>query len=320
MRFLSVFAFLIYVLQAGSLWAQDAVRKDSIPDKEMRNAEYIQWYKENSELSYTSPGGEIGAPSRYVINGKLTTNYMVLGTAKLPVAFSVIPDFTVRVRKERSTGVRTPSFRLGGVFYVRLTNASDRLDYLTLGFTHHSNGQDGDAINPDGTINTNNGNFSTNYLTLKYHFAGKVPFRAISKSFMLGHNAGLEWHKWFDYERALEHDYGFTRLLYSFSLRKYKEGKENWRLNWESSYAVNPMSAYHLDAVRKRLNAEISFHYAFPFMSNVFLMAAAGYYGEDPYNIYYRDQYGYLRLGLSSGFLRARYTKRDVPQREYNRK
>jgi len=307
MKFLYFSASLIYgMLQTALIYAQNPIQEDSLLDKKKNlNADYIQWYKENAELSYTSPGGEIGAPSRYVINGKLTTNYMILGSSKLPVAFSLIPDFTVKVRNERSAGVRTPSFRLGGVFYVRLANTSDLFKYVTIGFTHHSNGQDGDAINADGTINTYNGNFSTNYLSLKYNFARTISAGTIKRSFTLSHSTGLEWHKWFNYERALEHDYGFTRLLYYVSLRRrYDEGKENWRLNTESSYAVNPMSGYNLVAVKKRLNAEISFHYALPFMNNVFLMTAAGYYGEDPYNIYYRDKYSYLRFGLSSGFLR----------------
>ncbi|WP_316790483.1 hypothetical protein [Pedobacter frigoris] len=298
MRFSYVFASLIYsVLLIPQLYGQNT---------KLLNADYVQWYKENAELSYTSPGGEIGAPSKYLINGKLTTNYMILGTDKFPVAFSVIPDFTVRVRNERSAGVRTPSFKLGGVFYVRLARTSGQFRFMTLGYTHHSNGQDGDAINPDGTTNTYNGNFSTNYLTLKYHFSKTIPGGTTKNLFILSHSTGLEWHKWFSYERALEHSYGFTRLLYNFSLRKYSDGKENWRLNSESSYAINPMSGYHLGALKKRLNAEISFHYALPFMNNVFLMAATGYYGEDPYNIYYQDKYAYLRLGLSSGFLRQK--------------
>jgi hypothetical protein len=39
-------------------------------------------------------------------------------------------------------------------------------------------------------------------------------------------------------------------------------------------------------------------------MKNAFLMAAVGYYGEDPYNIYFRDQYAFLRFGISTGFIR----------------
>lgn len=289
------------------------------------NRDFIHLYKENAELSYTSPKGEIGAPGKYIINGKLTTTYMLLASSTLPVAFAVVPDFTVRVRDERSSGVRTPSFRLGGILYLRLNTSLDNYKYASLRFTHHSNGQDGQALNSDKTINTINGNFSTNYLTLAYNF-GSIHFGYINYSgrssdlikqgsgrsslnkkrayYSLNHELGFEWHKWFSYEKALENDYGFTRLIYNFSLRRYENEKENWRLNAGLNYAVNPMTGYQLMALKKRLNTEASFHYSFPFMNNVFIMAAAGYYGEDPYNIYYRDKYGYLRFGISSGFLR----------------
>lgn len=83
-------------------------------------------------------------------------------------------------------------------------------------------------------------------------------------------------------------------------MRRQVAQRENWRLNAVVSYAINKMDEYKLPALKKRLNAESSFHYSFPFMHHAFLMAAAGYYGEDPYNIYYRNKYGYLRFGVSS--------------------
>lgn len=264
-----------------------------------QNAEYLSIYKENKEFSYTSPAGEIGAPVKYVINGRLTTSYLLLATEKLPVSFALVPDFTVKVIDERSAGVRTPSLKLGGVFYARIGQSAKDYKYASLKFTHHSNGQDGEALNPDGNINTRNGNFSTNYLTLTYHFGHRN--NAAEKYHTANHDAGLEWHKWFSYEKALENDYGFTRLIYNFSYRRYVLEKENWRLNAGVNYAINKMDTYKIHALKKRLNAETSFHYSFPFMRKAFLMAAAGYYGEDPYNIYYRDKYAYLRFGVSSG-------------------
>ncbi|MFC5283044.1 hypothetical protein [Pedobacter alpinus] len=279
------------------------------------NLQFIERYKENRQLSYTSPLSEIGAPSKYILSGKLTTTYMLLASKKLPVAFAVIPDFTVRVRNEKSAGVRTPSFRLGGATYVRLNNNLNNYKYAEIGFTHHSNGQDANAINTDGTINTYNGNFSTNYLTASYNF-GNFTNHAAGKNYSsYNHKVGLEWHKWFAYEKALEDNYGFTRLNYNFSLRKYtfykpksKEKtqleKEYLRLNADVSYAVNSISNSPIKGIKKRLNAELTANYSLPFMQNVFLMATAGYYGEDPYNIYFSDHYGFLRFGISTGFLK----------------
>lgn len=307
MRIICQFNFLLLFIYGTALAQTDPpLPADSLSVQRQRaNQNFIYIYKENADLSYTSPKGELGAPSKYVINGKLTTTYMLVASPKLPVAFAVVPDFTVRVRDEYSAGVRTPSFRLGGVLYARLNQSDDNYRYASLAFMHHSNGQDKNAVLPDGSINTRDGNFNTNYLTAAYHFGHLIP--AASKVyFTLNHEAGLEWHKWFNYEPALEGNFGFTRLLYNFSLRRYQREKENWRLNAGLNYAVNKMDAYDFTAMKKRLNIETSFNYSFPFMHNVFLMAAAGYYGEDPYNIYFQDKYGYLRFGISSGFTRNR--------------
>ncbi|MFA6277253.1 MAG: hypothetical protein WC622_10920 [Pedobacter sp.] len=301
---------------------------DSVNEKQQKaNLAYTSLYKENSELSYTSPFGEIGAPSNYVINGKLTTTYMILGSRNFPVALSINPDFTVRVRTEKSAGVRTPSFRLGGAFYVRLTESSKNYKYAELGFMHHSNGQDGKAILPDGTINTKTGNFNTNYLIASYRFGYFTSEKSpIGTYYSYNHRIGLEWHKWFNYEPALNGDYGFTRLKYDFSFRVYqtyngqKGGwkkvstrnpkgintleKEMWRFNGQFSYALNKYANTHFFEPKRRLNIEGSVNYSLPFMQNVFLMASFGYYGEDPYNIYFKDKYAYMRFGISSTFTR----------------
>ena len=299
---------------------RQSIAQDSLVIKrENANKQYVNLYKENSEFAYTSPYGELGAPSKYVINGRLTTNYMLFGSYKSPVAFSIIPDFTVRVRNEFSAGVRTPSYRLGFAAYTRLNKNPENYKYAELAFTHHSNGQDQNAINKDGSVNTLTGNFNANYLTASYRFGYFMPKRANESFYSINHRIGLQVYKFFRYEPALDLGFGFTRMLYNFSLRKYdqierntqgrtnvKTEKETWRFNTEVSYAVNKIPAKNLANLQKRLNAEVNFNYSFPFMNNVFIMAAVGYYGEDNYNIYFQDYYGYLRFGLSSGFLRNR--------------
>lgn len=278
-------------------------------------------------MSYTSPLGEIGAPSKYIINGKLTTTYMVFGPRSLPIALAINPEFTARVRSDKSAGVRTPSFRLGGVLYVRLANDVQRYRYAELSFTHHSNGQDADALLPDGQINTATGNFNANYLTAAFSFGRFTEKSSNTRPyFSYHHKVGLLWHKWFNYEPALNGDYGFTRLKYDLSFRIYQRyvgarrgwkpmsddspagldilEKETWRFNGQISYAINQMDRYDFFAPKRRLNVEISTNYSLPFMQNVFIMAAFGYYGEDPYNIYFKDKYAYARFGLSSTFSR----------------
>ena len=308
------FTLLICLFQLSS-FAQDT----TTVKREFANKAYVSLYKENADLSYIAPGGELGAPSKYVISGRLTTVFMLFGSYKSPVALALIPDFTVRVRNEFSAAVRTPSYRLGGVVYARLNTDPQNYQYTELAFTHHSNGQDVSPYNTDGSLNTRNGNFNANNLTLSYRFGNFTVPGTDAGYNSFNHRVGLQWYKFFRYEPALNEGFGFTRLLYNFSWRKYDEiekrrqdknqvkaEKETWRLNTEFSYAINKIPAKNLANIQKRLNAEINFNYSFPFMHNVFLMAAVGYYGEDNYNIYFQDHYGYVRLGLSSGFLRNR--------------
>lgn len=258
----------------------------------------LEIYKNNREFSYVSPKGELGGPTKFVLTGRVTTSYFLLATPKIPVSFALVQDFTVKVLDQQSAAVRTPSLKLGGVWYVQMGQNATNYKYASLKFMHHSNGQDGQSLNPDLSINTRDGNFSTNYLVLSYHFGDNV--EQGMQGYTLNHDAGLQWHKWFDYERALRDDYGFTRIIYNISFRKQLENRENWRLNAGLNYAINNMADYRMTAVKKRLNTEVSFHYSLPFMHKAYLMAAAGYYGEDPYNIYYRDKYSYLRFGVST--------------------
>lgn len=316
---------ILILFSAKNNFAQEQPLDSLIAKKIQANYQYSQLYKANSDLSYSSPSGEIGAPSGYVINGKLTTTFMVYAPVNLPVAFSLNPDYTVRVRKDRSAGVRTPSFRFGGTFYTRLTDEVKNYKYVQLTFTHHSNGQDEDAVLQNGNINTKTGNFNTNYLTAAYAF-GKYTdqFTPGAPYTSLHHKIGFEWHKWFNNEPALTGDYGFTRLNYDFSYRIYqtynakKSGfkkvnsrnklaknsveKEKWRFNGQISYAVNKYTSQAIFEPKRRMNAEVTANLSLPFMQNVFIMANFGYYGEDPYNIYFKDSYAFMKFGLSSTF------------------
>ncbi len=320
-----IFLFISILFLTKNNFAQEQPL-DSLKEKQFQaNYQYSQLYKENSDMSYSSPRGELGAPSGYVINGKLTTTFMVYAPINLPIAFSLNPDYTVRVRTDRSAGVRTPSFRFGGTFYTRLTADVANYKYAQLTFTHHSNGQDGDAVLPDGNINTQTGNFNSNYLTVAYAFGNYTDQLTPGAQYTsLHHKIGFEWHKWFNNEPALLGDYGFSRLNYDFSYRIYqtynakKSGfkkinstnkltknsieKEKWRFNGQISYAVNKYTTQPIFKPKRRLNLEASANYSLPFMQNVFIMASFGYYGEDPYNIYFKDRYTFMKFGLSSTF------------------
>lgn len=86
-------------------------------------------------------------------------------------------DAPVRIGVRQQSGpslpVRTPSFNPG----LRLTWAPRLRDnYFTVGLHHYSNGQDDKSTLDDGSVNTQNGSFNTNYVELAaQHHDSKDP-------------------------------------------------------------------------------------------------------------------------------------------------
>ncbi len=135
-----------------------------------RNHRYNEFFRGNRDFSYLSPGGELGAPSKYVINGELIASYFLLASPKTRLSVAVTQRFMARTRTDRSSPIRTPSFRLGTQVFYRLSANVTSYQYLEAQFFHHSNGQDGAVFRPNGTYNTETGDFSTNYLQATYNW------------------------------------------------------------------------------------------------------------------------------------------------------
>lgn len=93
----------------------------------------------------------------------------------------------LRQLTEDSYPVRTPSYNPGLRFIVvphgpsgsgmEFRQPGEQLTYFSLGLHHHSNGQEGVSKLPrtpsDGTANTRNGNFNTNYVEAAAHWFNK---------------------------------------------------------------------------------------------------------------------------------------------------
>ena len=96
--------------------------------------------------------------------------YFALTRRRSPLYFVINP--TVRVRmfyNELSWPIRTPSFNIGGLlFFNPFQHDIDHYQYFSAGAYHHSNGQDGSALNDDGSVNLKTGNFVTNYIVLNF--------------------------------------------------------------------------------------------------------------------------------------------------------
>jgi hypothetical protein len=79
----------------------------------------------------------------------------------------------------------------------------------------------------------------------------------------------------------------------------------NFTYIWD--YDLNTGSIYDLSRAKiyditKRLNATVTFSARIPGVSFAGLFLQAGYYGSDPYNVYFEESMLFLRAGLSMGF------------------
>ncbi|TBO40133.1 hypothetical protein [Pedobacter kyonggii] len=321
-------ALLILILTfCKNVKAQDLLKSDS---SRYLNLRYIDFYRQNHPLSYIAPLGELGAKNKYVFTSRLSTSFMILGTKGSRLAIALVPDFTIRMLDIKSKPVYTPDFRIGAAIYYRLNRDENNYKYATLGFMHHSNGQDTIQRQVVGTLNYKDWDFSTNYIYGRYNW-GRIELDSNVIRSSINHQLEFKSNGLFDSDDVIKGDYGFTRIGYSFSYRTYsyfydlltKDDKDNnkrhpsreddqkgwlnkerFRWNLETSYAINKYNNYNLFAVKRRLNIEATAYYSPFWMRQTAFMLAAGYYGEDPYNIYFKDKYAWVRLGVAVGFLK----------------
>jgi hypothetical protein len=61
----------------------------------------------------------------------------------------------------------------------------------------------------------------------------------------------------------------------------------------------------NLSDLKHRLNVDFSLHYRIPSSPNTSGFIGFGYTGSDTYNIYYEQNYFYVRAGISLGFFVA---------------
>ncbi len=295
-----------------------------------------------SDISWASlPGCDQGSKKgSYILSSDIQPHFTI-GGEKTRFAILLTPRFKFRIFRnnpefgDSSLPVRTPSAMPGAtIFYpLRLVRSPYQdLNYVSLKFFHHSNGQDGNEFNGN-KVNEYNGNFSTNFFEAVFHINKRWKLGVTDPNFCnttdtcdnvdmpVGYqdfvgSIGLEQH--FGTADSLVPTYGETRINIKTALIKVtnwkltvkqKKGdpmavgrcykKEKWRLLLDISTIVDGVDA-PMNKIEKRINVEASFLLRF-LGGNTSAYIAAGYYGSDPYNIYYQNNYWFARIGIALG-------------------
>ena len=325
-----VFALIVFSFCCSGVSAQRVI-SDSNFVKIQRvflsrqvNIQYTETYKSFAEVTWiTPPYLDMLGPRYYLLTCNLQPYFMVLAAKWSRVAIAIEPRVAVRIMKGTSSPVRTPSYNPGVTVYLRLLNDTTHLFYFHASLFHHSNGQDGPTLEPtDSTeprrMNTYNGSFATNYWAAGLNYSQTITTPKLSYAM----NGSLEIeHHFFGIDKGMAGRFGNVRLNVKFatialgkSTEKIRIGKhstailqedklvEMFRLTFAATFILDKFIGPDASKFYRRVNLEVKAMYRIPGSPNISVLLAGGYYGQDPYNIYMYDHYGYIRIGFASGF------------------
>lgn len=326
----SILTALVCMLCGTCVWAQPQITDSSFAKiqrvfvSRQVNIQYTETYKSFAEVTWiTPPYFEVLGPRYYLLTGSLQPYFQILAAKWSRVSIALEPRVAVRIMKGSSSPVRTPSYNPGATAYVRLLNDTVHLFYFHASLFHHSNGQDGPTLDPADTteprrMNTYNGSFATNYWAAGFNYSQTIATPKLT--YAMNGRVEIE-HQIFGIDKALAGRFGNVRLNLKFATialgkttEKIRIGKrtkailqeerlaEMFRLTFSATFILDKFTGPDASEFYRRINLEMKAMYRIPGSPNISVLVAGGYYGQDPYNIYLYDHYGYMRFGFASGF------------------
>ncbi|MDN3582245.1 hypothetical protein [Mucilaginibacter flavus] len=279
--------------------------------KRIINHNFGSIYEENLRLSFG--GNEYFNKVKTQLTADLAPNFILFSSPNSRFMFVFTPRVKIRLLSSEGAPVKSPSYMPGASVFFRVNEDTFNPKFFSFGYSHHSNGARGPSENPDGTFNTLDGKFTTNFYTLTY-FTGK---RVDKKDVITDRydNLGLEVHAGLfnlGLSEGLKDHYGFIRInggrVYNF-IKAYNDPLEaghktyaNWqRIQFDFTYIADKYDNYSAIDIKKRLNVSLKYYYSFPFMQGSALVIGGGYRGQDDYNQSFQDSYGYVTIGLAAG-------------------
>jgi hypothetical protein len=161
----------------------------------------------NLEPSYLAYPVGISGLDPLVFESDVVAHFVV-NRPSWPVAFVLTPKIVVRMFREKSVPVKTPSYmpRISVYFWFQRYLPDTPTVYGSVTLSHHSNGQSGPFFDTSGDINHETGSFSTNYLEFSAYVTGL-------SGIWFGWSAlSLEVHPSFSQNQELNGRYGQWRL------------------------------------------------------------------------------------------------------------
>lgn len=291
----------VWCLGMGNLNAQT---------EDLQDAEnsFFSTIRANQTDSYITFSQGIGNVEPLIFEALVAPYFLLRTSRDAKWGATISSKIMIRMYAEESFPVRTPGYMPEISFYHQLNKSGDdKVKYLFLNLTHHSNGQDGDFFNEDGSINTVSGNFSTNYLELGLFLnQNVVPFSNTNEYF----KTSIEYHLNVNRVDELEGRYSFVRWHNNFRIFRFPEysnATEKLMLDknpavqtrLETTWLFGDMNDASFFDLKERFNFSLTIAYRPKFLSDVSLFANF-YSGEDYYNMHFYRRIKVFRVGLQA--------------------
>lgn len=307
----------LLILQGSFAANADTLNIDTNKSDSVRLTQHIinhafdNIFEENMRLSMA--GNDYFNKVKTQLTTDLSPNFILFSTPKSRFFFVFSSRVKIRLLNSRGAPVKSPSYMPNGTVFYRLNEDTFKPKFLSLAYSHHSNGARGPSLNKDGSFNVDSGKFTTNFYTLTY-FTGKrvdKPGLTINRY----DNIGLEVHSGLfnlGLSENLKNHYGFIRIngsrmynivkAYDDPLEQERTTYQNWqRIQFDFTYIADKYDNYSAIDIKKRLNVSLKYYYSFPFMQGTAFMLGGGYRGQDDYNQSFQDSYGYVTVGIAAG-------------------
>lgn len=297
---LKILSILLFVLASYTML--QAQKVDTLNGLGDEKSNFFSLIRANHRDSYISFSQGLGNLEPLVFEALVAPYFLLRTSSDSRWGATVSTPIMLRMQAEYSFPVRTPGYMPNVTFYHLLAASDNRQikpAYLYLTLAHHSNGQEDNFYNEDGSINRQSGDFSTNFVEFGIFFNNiVVPFEGANDYF----RTAVEIHPNLGRSEELEGQYSFVRWHNSFRIfRTPYKGFRGPRVQTkvETTWMFGEINDAPALSLKERFNFSMNFAVKPRVLKDVSLFVNF-YSGMDYYNMFFDRRIWALRLGLQA--------------------
>jgi hypothetical protein len=295
-----ILSILLFVLASYTML--QAQKVDTLNGRRDEESNFFSLIRANHKDSYVTFSQGLGNLEPLVFEALVAPYFLLRTSRDSGWGATVSAPILLRMQAEYSFPARSPGYMPNVTFYHLLGEGTGRHlkpAYLYLSLAHHSNGQEDNFYNGDGSINRLSGDFSTNYLEFGIFFNNiLVPFDNANDYF----RTAVKIHPNLGRSEELAGQYSFVRWHNSFRIFKRPDkgfGEPRVQTKVETTWMFGEINDTHAFNLKERFNFSMNFAVKPRVLKDVSLFVNF-YSGMDYYNMFFDRRIWALRLGLQA--------------------